>query len=55
MFRANKASKARQGSASFGPGFGASGDLEAATSAAKALLSDRAQAVARVATRQEWS
>ncbi|CAK9114035.1 unnamed protein product [Durusdinium trenchii] len=39
---------ARQGSASFGPGFGASGDLEAATSAAKALLSDRAQAVARV-------
>lgn len=36
---------ARSGSASFGPGYGASGDLEAATSAAKALLSDRAMAM----------
>eukprot|EP00435_Cladocopium_sp_Y103_P033791 s586_g8.t1 len=36
---------ARSGSASFGPGYGASGDLEAATSAAKALLSDRATAM----------
>ena len=37
--------EARSGSASFGPGYGASGDLEAATSAAKALLSDRATAM----------